>query len=159
MDVEQKTFVADAVSLAWPLHRIVLQEARREEDAKDLVQETLLRAWRSFSPTQEHSYRRSWLSTILRNVALEWRRKAQERLRWQPAADSELDALPLVGDPVAPMYREFLAIDLPAVAQLATAHSLDIQERANASQSAAPGVERPRRIPGARARALLRARR
>lgn len=99
------------------LHVTARQYAWREADARDLVQEVLLRAWRSFSPTDESAYRRAWLLVIMRNVALEWRRTARRRIRIAPVKDAELTELasPDSSEPFCPLpamdeqqFREYL---------------------------------------------------
>ncbi len=52
------------------LNRLARRYASSREDADDLVQETLLRAWERFSPSEEHRYRGGWLFVIMRHVAL-----------------------------------------------------------------------------------------
>lgn len=99
------------------LAAVARQYARTPADASDLVQETLLRAWRDFSPTHEASYRRAWLVVILRHVAIDWSRAAQRRIRAVPLEEAELtEVLPAdSSEPFAPLpsmdearFREFL---------------------------------------------------
>jgi RNA polymerase sigma-70 factor (ECF subfamily) len=59
-------------------------------DAHDLVQETLLRAWKNFSVTDERTFSRAWLFVILRNIAREWHRTATRRVRIVPQSSTEL---------------------------------------------------------------------
>ncbi len=99
------------------LHLVARRYGACAHDAQDLVQETLLRAWRNFAPTHERSYGRAWLFVIMRNVACEWRRTAQRRIRLAPDAGSELTEV-LAADATAPLsplpmmgereFREFL---------------------------------------------------
>lgn len=99
------------------LHGIARQYMRQDTDARDLVQETLLRAWRNFSLTEERTYRRGWLFVILRNVALEWQRTAERKVKLVLSAESELTQL-APDDPSEPLaalpamseeqFREFL---------------------------------------------------
>lgn len=63
---------------------------KSEEDAHDLVQETLLRAWRAFSAAEGGTYERAWFFTILRNIAAEWRRAAGRRIRLVPLSETQL---------------------------------------------------------------------
>lgn len=72
------------------LHFVAQRYAAREEDARDLVQETLLKAWRGFSPTQDRTYRGAWLFVILRHVAFDWQRTAGRRIKLTFVPDSEL---------------------------------------------------------------------
>jgi len=48
-------------------------------DSEDLVQETLLRAWRSYDSFQEKSSLRTWLYRIATNVCLDLLRSRQRR--------------------------------------------------------------------------------
>ncbi len=99
------------------LHLVARRYAANDHDAHDLASEALLRAWRSFSLTEERSYSRSWIFVILRNVAAEWQRTASRRVRLVPMADSELTELAPadLAEPFAPLpvmdetrFREFL---------------------------------------------------
>lgn len=93
------------------------QYARTREDAADLVQETLLRAWRNFSRAQDAAYHRGWLVVIMRNIALDWQQEARRRVRLTPVNQAELTDVASfdASDPFAPMpamsetdFREFL---------------------------------------------------
>lgn len=61
------------------LHVVARHYAGGEEPARDLVQETLLRAWQAFNPGEGRSYREGWLFVIQRHVAAEWARRAGRR--------------------------------------------------------------------------------
>ena len=110
-----------------PLHRRLHLVARRytgnDHDARDLVQETLLRAFRGFAPCEEQIYRRAWAFVIMRNVALDWQRAADRRITLRVGADAELTtfAAPDNTEPFAPFpamdearFREFLDDKLAA---------------------------------------------
>ncbi len=88
-----------------PLWRRLQLTARRYagtvQDADDLLQETLLRGWKGFSPSDETSYSRAWLFVIMRNVVLEWRRTARRRVRLVTLPESELTGMS-VFDPTEP---------------------------------------------------------
>jgi RNA polymerase sigma-70 factor (ECF subfamily) len=97
------------------LQVVARQYAKRPEDAHDLVQETLLRAWRAFNPNE--TYVRQWLFSILRNAALEWSRNASRRVRLTLLPNAELtELLPSdIGAPLTPLrpmseadFRQFL---------------------------------------------------
>lgn len=92
------------------LHAVAGHYGRRLSDARDLVQETMLRAWRGFSQADGRTYRAAWLFVILRNVAIEWRRRASSRIQEIPMPVAELTELvaPNLSDPLAsfPSMRE-----------------------------------------------------
>jgi RNA polymerase sigma-70 factor (ECF subfamily) len=74
------------------LLRVAGSLTRRPVDAEDLVQETLLRAYRSIG-TFDGAYPRAWLLTILRNANLNAnRRRRPELLDDQDAAFERLAA-------------------------------------------------------------------
>ncbi|MFQ5807196.1 MAG: RNA polymerase sigma factor [Phycisphaerae bacterium] len=75
------------------LHLVARRYVAHEEDARDLVQETLLRAWRSFSPTQEQTYGRAWLFVIMRSAVWDWHRTARRRIKLVLAPEPELTEL------------------------------------------------------------------
>lgn len=109
-----ETFVTPHLRRLTALAR---QYAHTPEDAADLVQETLLRAWRDFSPAHETLYRRAWLVVILRNIATDWSRAERRRIRVTPLVEAELTEVTLADptEPFAPLpamdelrFREFL---------------------------------------------------
>jgi RNA polymerase sigma-70 factor (ECF subfamily) len=56
-------------------------------DAEDLVQETLIKAYRAFDRLRPGSDVRPWLATILRNTFIsEWRRARRERVSLDPSS-------------------------------------------------------------------------
>ena len=57
------------------LLRVALSLTNQSADANDLVQDTMLRAWRSFD-TFDGRYPRAWLLTIMRNAHRNMHRKA-----------------------------------------------------------------------------------
>jgi len=93
----------DYVRPLWRrLHAAARQYVPSEQDAGDLVQEALLRAWRNYAPADERTYRGAWLFVILRNVALEWHRTARRRVSLVPVTDAELTEL-APSDPTEPL--------------------------------------------------------
>ncbi len=72
------------------LHIVARQYVVSEADASDLVQETLLKAWKSFSSTEEREYRRAWLFVIMRNIVLDWQKRNKRRIKLSLIAHSEL---------------------------------------------------------------------
>jgi RNA polymerase sigma-70 factor (ECF subfamily) len=109
------------LSLLEPNMRWLKATARQymagERDAEDLVQETALRAWRAFSPSDGRTFTRSWLLVIMRNLAIEWQRLARRRVRFVLVTEQELTEARAdsVNEPFAALpsmeespFREFL---------------------------------------------------
>ena len=99
------------------LYLVARQHVTGREFARDLVQETLLRAWQNFSTTEEREYRRAWLFVIMRNVAADWQRLSKRRIRLVLLPQGELTEIALsdLSEPFCPMptmdeeqFREFL---------------------------------------------------
>jgi RNA polymerase sigma-70 factor (ECF subfamily) len=83
---------ADFALLVLPevevLLRVALAATAQPSDAEDLVQETLLRAWRSWE-TFDGAYPRAWLLTILRNAEVNRHRRRRPQLLDDPDLDLE----------------------------------------------------------------------
>lgn len=110
------------VSMIRPHWRSLHAAARRyvhdRQQAEDLVQETLMRAWRNFSATEERAYRKAWLFVILRNIVFEWQRASASRVRLKIVDNAELTEL-LAPEPGEPLAR------LPALDEQAFRELLD----------------------------------
>ncbi len=99
------------------LHAVAHQYVAQESDASDLVQETLLRAWKHYSSNPQAAVSAAWLFVIMRNVALDWQDSARRRLKLillpvsqltEVAAfegDNAFSSLPAVSEEA---FREFL---------------------------------------------------
>lgn len=70
------------------LLRVALSMTAQPGDAEDLVQDTLLRAWRSIG-SFDGRYPRAWLLTIMRNAEINRHRRRRPRLLDDP--DTELE--------------------------------------------------------------------
>jgi RNA polymerase sigma-70 factor (ECF subfamily) len=64
----QEQFTADAMQYAPQLFSTALRMTRNRSDAEDLVQETYIKGWRSFSTFQEGTNLRAWLFRIMTNT-------------------------------------------------------------------------------------------
>lgn len=73
------------------LLRVALSITRHSADAEDLVQDTLLRAWRSID-TFDGSHPRAWLLTILRNANISRHRRQRPVLLDNPELTFEQHA-------------------------------------------------------------------
>ena len=87
------------------MYSVARRYAGGEEAARDLVQETLLRAWRSFAPDDARTYSRSWLFVIMRSAVLDWHRKADRRIKMVAPPGGELTELAPIDltEPFAPL--------------------------------------------------------
>jgi RNA polymerase sigma-70 factor (ECF subfamily) len=86
-DVLRRRFEAEALPLLPRLYSGALRLTRNAADAEDLVQETLLRAFRAFHQFREGSNLKAWLFRILTNTFINEYRKRQR----QPQTVSEED--------------------------------------------------------------------
>jgi len=77
----------------WRRLHLTARQYVRAEDAADLVQEVLLRCWRSFAQADERPRQEAWLFAALRNVAFEWRRTEKRRVKLVPMPEVELTEL------------------------------------------------------------------
>ena len=109
-------FEREALPWIADVHRFALSLTRDESDADDVVQDTFLRAYRSWHTYLPGSDCRRWLFTICRNVFL------RSRERYRPTVDleaSEIDST-LTGLAVASGERPddvLMRLDLaPAIA-------------------------------------------
>ena len=86
-------FEAEAMRWVPDVHRFALSMTRDESDAEDVVQDTYLRALRSWQTFAPDSDCRRWLFTICRNVFLRSRERASRVMNFD---SSELDSV--IGD-------------------------------------------------------------
>lgn len=87
---DDSRFEAEALPFIDDVYRFAVSLTRDAADADDIVQETYLRAYRSWHTFQPGSDARRWLFTIARNVFL----RSRERERRQvDVADADLEAL------------------------------------------------------------------
>jgi RNA polymerase sigma-70 factor (TIGR02943 family) len=76
------------------LYRYAISRVRRGEAAEDLVQETLLAAWRGRKNYQGRASERSWLSAILKRKVIDWiRSSVRARNRNEQQTDDVFDQL------------------------------------------------------------------
>jgi RNA polymerase sigma-70 factor (ECF subfamily) len=74
---EKKRFQQDALPLLDSLYGAALRMTRNPADAEDLVQETMMRAYRAFDRFQEGTNLKAWLFRILTNAYINTYRKKQ----------------------------------------------------------------------------------
>jgi RNA polymerase sigma-70 factor, ECF subfamily len=87
-------------ALPWldDVYRFALSLTRNEADAEDVVQDTFLRAYKSWHTFQLGSDCRRWLFTICRNVFLRLRERDRHQL---PVEDGDVETLAAVRLPTA----------------------------------------------------------
>ena len=112
------SFADDVLGYLEPLYATAVRLTRDRADAEDLVQDTLLKAFRASDRFARGTNLRAWLYTILHNT---WRNRRRDRARARVEADSErVEASPLPDDgpggatPEALLVRETLDEDLTA---------------------------------------------
>jgi RNA polymerase sigma factor (sigma-70 family) len=88
----ERTFEAVAVPDARRLYSLALSILRDEGEAEDAVQETLLKAWRSWNSVSAMERPASWLTRVCVNHCISRRRMLRSR-GWPPLALIE-DAVP-----------------------------------------------------------------
>ncbi|MEM9652763.1 MAG: sigma-70 family RNA polymerase sigma factor [Actinomycetota bacterium] len=76
---DQATFVADTEPFMASLYSTAVRLTGNRTDAEDLVQETYLRAYRSYAGFQEGTNLRAWLFRILTNAHINRYRARQRR--------------------------------------------------------------------------------
>jgi len=76
-DAAAARFEAAALPFTGALYNQALHLTRRPEDASDMVQETYLRAYRTFSSFKEGTNCKAWLFTILYSIFVNKYRKEQ----------------------------------------------------------------------------------
>ena len=76
---DRSAFADEAMQYAPQLYSAALRMTRNSADAEDLVQETFLKAYRSFAGFQEGTNLRAWLFRILTNTYINVYRAKQRR--------------------------------------------------------------------------------
>ncbi len=74
------------------LYNLARWLAQNQNDAEDLVQETYLKAWRSFASFQPDTNFRAWIFRILRNTFLGSRSKLERRMTTAMESEEDLPA-------------------------------------------------------------------
>jgi RNA polymerase sigma-70 factor (ECF subfamily) len=76
---DQANFERDAMQYASQLYSAALRMTRNPTDAEDVLQETFLKAYRSYGTFQEGTNLKAWLYRILTNTYINRYRKQQRR--------------------------------------------------------------------------------
>lgn len=86
---DRTAFAAEAMQFAPSLYTTALRMTRNSADAQDLVQETYLKAYRSFATFDEGTNLRAWLFRILTNTFINSYRAKQRRPQESELKDVE----------------------------------------------------------------------
>ncbi|MHB1090945.1 MAG: sigma-70 family RNA polymerase sigma factor [Ilumatobacteraceae bacterium] len=86
---DRAAFAAGAMEFAPSLYTTALRMTRNSADAQDLVQETYLKAYRSFATFDEGTNLRAWLFRILTNTFINNYRAKQRRPQESELKDVE----------------------------------------------------------------------
>lgn len=81
------------------LHRVAQRLSGNLEAAKDLVQETLLRAWRRFDQPRQGTHPATWLVTILNNLFFDQLRHEKVECKAKPALAIQAEVEEIECDP------------------------------------------------------------
>lgn len=98
---ESSEFERVTLPLLGDCYAFAMSLARRAADAEDLVQETFLRAQRSFDVFEPGTNAKAWLFTILRRLFID--RGRRERIRPTYRPDEELEGKAVAPDDAGPL--------------------------------------------------------
>jgi RNA polymerase sigma-70 factor (ECF subfamily) len=129
---DRQQFVNEAMQFAPQLYSAALRMTRNRSDAEDLVQETFLRAYRSFHTFAEGTNLRAWLFRILTNTYINTYRAKQRRVKENELAD--IDDLYL--------YRRIADVDQAARSAEDTLFELFTDDEVKAALEELPEVFR-----------------
>src|SRR4029077_19037151 len=87
--------------LRWerPIYALAYRTIGREEDARDVCQETFLRALRALPPFRGQAKFSSWLYRIAINLCRDWLRRERRAALVQPPEDMDLMELAAAREP------------------------------------------------------------
>ena len=121
LDARRRRFETEAVPHLDALYRSAKHWCRNGSDAEDLVQETMVRAWRFFDRYEPGTNCKAWLFRILTNTRINAHHRAGRR-----PAEADSDAIESLA---APAPGEIL--DAPSRGEIAVfAHLLDDEMKA-----------------------------
>lgn len=120
--VDQNEFEKVVLSNISFLKNAALKMTRQPEDAEDLIQETLLRAYKFFSKFEKGTHPKAWLFRIMKNTNINNYRKSKREIETNPSEDVELkggyplfDTIKKLQDPVKALSNKYLMEDLKNV--------------------------------------------
>ncbi|MDX1647775.1 MAG: sigma-70 family RNA polymerase sigma factor [Longimicrobiales bacterium] len=101
-------FEEEALPHLDAVYRFALRLSGAPDQAEDLVQETFLRAYRSWDQYTRGTAAKSWLFTICRNVFL---RKRERRQRHDEIVEEKVDRSGVGKNPVNPVWVSVVGVD------------------------------------------------
>jgi RNA polymerase sigma-70 factor, ECF subfamily len=127
---ETQTFETVALPHLNDLFRTATRLLSSPTEAEDIVQETYLSAWKSFSRFEPGTDCRAWLFTIMFNAIRQYRRKWLHRKAWRDADEVLGDALTYTAPVPEELTDEQVLFALDAIPQQFRAVLLlaDVQE-------------------------------
>jgi RNA polymerase sigma-70 factor (ECF subfamily) len=87
VDVDRMAYEKQALAVLDSIYRLALWLAPREADARDLVQETYLRALEARETFRPEASMRAWLARILRNRFIDLLRQSGREVPWPERAE------------------------------------------------------------------------
>src|SRR5258708_23661061 len=87
VDVDRMAYEEDALAMLDSIYRLALWLTPREADARDLVQETYLRALEARATFRPAASMRAWLARILRNRLIDLLRQSGRAVPWPERAE------------------------------------------------------------------------
>lgn len=112
----REDFTHDAMQHAPQLFSTAMRMTRNRSDAEDLVQETFIKAWRSFATYQQGTNLRAWLFRIMTNTYIN-KYNAQQR----KPTETELDDIEELF-----LYKRLGAVDQSQLSQSAEDQMLSL---------------------------------
>jgi RNA polymerase sigma-70 factor (ECF subfamily) len=100
--------------LRWerPIYALAYRTIGREEDARDVCQETFLRAFRALPKFRREAKFSSWLYRIALNLCRDWARRERRAPMVQPPENSDLMELAAASEPSEPIENLVARKDL-----------------------------------------------
>jgi len=104
-----------------PIYALAYRQIGREEDARDVCQETFLRAFRALKGFRGQSKFSSWLYRIAINLCRDWMRRERRTPVMQPPEDVDLMDLAMAREPFESIEDRIARNDLSRAVERAMA--------------------------------------
>ena len=118
--------------LRWerPIYALAYRTIGREEEARDVCQETFLRAFRALPRFRGQAKFSSWLYRIALNLCRDWMRRERRAPTVQPPEDADLTDLAAAAEPSESIEELVARRDLTRLVEAAMTHLPDEQRTA-----------------------------